>query len=193
MINPREGHCLAAIGSSFIYAIGSRLYNTSKTCEVYSIQNIEWKEIPELNRNRYLSTAVTLCERFIYVIGGYEPPISDIERLDTFSSPSQMKWEILRISSPQFEQDIKYWFGACAISGSEILIFGGKKDGNSSNSTFILDTQSQGITKTANLPQKDTFYQRTCLVKGGKVYAYGYENDNSYVYNIHNRTWAKKS
>lgn len=37
MINPREGHCLAAIGSSYIYAIGSRLYNTSKTCEVYNI------------------------------------------------------------------------------------------------------------------------------------------------------------
>ena len=44
MINPREGHCLAAIGSAYIYAIGSRLYNTSKTCEVYSILNNEWKE-----------------------------------------------------------------------------------------------------------------------------------------------------
>jgi len=37
MFYTREGHCLAAIGSEFIYAIGSRLYNTSKTCEVYSI------------------------------------------------------------------------------------------------------------------------------------------------------------
>lgn len=83
MLNPREGHCLAAIGSSYIYAIGSRLYNTSKTCEVYSMNNNEWKEVPELNRNRYLSTAVTLCERFIYVIGGYEPPVTDIEKLDT--------------------------------------------------------------------------------------------------------------
>jgi len=73
MIHPREGHCLAAIGSSFIYAIGSRLYNTSKTCEVFSIEANEWKEQPELNRNRYLSTAVTLNERYIYVMGGYEP------------------------------------------------------------------------------------------------------------------------
>jgi hypothetical protein len=38
MLNPREGHCLAAIGNNLIYAIGSRLYNTSKTCEVFSIQ-----------------------------------------------------------------------------------------------------------------------------------------------------------
>lgn len=73
MIHPREGHCLAAIGSSFIYAIGSRLYNTSKTCEIFSIEANEWKEQPELNRNRYLSTAVTVNERFIYVMGGYEP------------------------------------------------------------------------------------------------------------------------
>lgn len=42
MLNPREGHCLAAIGSSFIYAIGSRLYNTSKTCEVFSIAENAW-------------------------------------------------------------------------------------------------------------------------------------------------------
>lgn len=33
----------------------------------------EWREQPELNRNRYLSTAVTLNERYIYVLGGYEP------------------------------------------------------------------------------------------------------------------------
>lgn len=44
MINPREGHCLAAIGSSYIYAIGSRLYNTSKTCEVYDVAANEWRE-----------------------------------------------------------------------------------------------------------------------------------------------------
>jgi N-acetylneuraminic acid mutarotase len=75
---------LAAIGSQFVYAIGSRLYNTSKTCEVYSVDNNEWKEQPELNRNRYLSTAVTLGERYIYVLGGYEPMVTDIERLDTF-------------------------------------------------------------------------------------------------------------
>ena len=60
MINPREGHCLAAVGNELIYAIGSRLYNTSKTCEVYSIENNCWREKPELNRNRYLSTAVTI-------------------------------------------------------------------------------------------------------------------------------------
>ena len=86
MINPREGHCLAAIGSSYIYALGSRLYNTSKTCEVYSVADNKWIEQPELNRNRYLSTAVTLSERFIYVIGGYEPPVTDIERLDTLKA-----------------------------------------------------------------------------------------------------------
>ena len=85
MMHPREGHCLAAIGSKYIYAIGSRLYNTSKTCEVYSVQGNFWQEQPELNRNRYLSTAVTLNERYIYVLGGYEPSVTDIERLDTYA------------------------------------------------------------------------------------------------------------
>jgi hypothetical protein len=151
----------------------------------------EWKEQPELNRNRYLSTAVTVSERYIYVIGGYEPPITDIERLDTFNSNS-LYWELIKVYSQSFENDIKYWFGACAISNSEILIFGGKKDGASSNSAYVFDTHQRNIVKTANLPNKDTFYQRTFLVKGGKVYAYGYENDNAYIYSIANKTWTKK-
>jgi hypothetical protein len=140
MINPREGHCLAAVGSSFIYAIGSRLYNTSKTCEVYSIQHNRWREQPDLNRNRYLSTAVTIAERYIYVLGGYEPSVTDIERLDT-QSTDQPFWELIKVWSQSLENDIKYWFGACPISNSQILIFGGKKEGNSSSSSYIFDTQ----------------------------------------------------
>jgi len=46
--------------------------------------------------------------------------------------------------------------------------------------------------KTGALPQRDTFYQRTFLCKGGKVYAYGYENDNAYIYSIAQRQWVKK-
>lgn len=42
------------------------------------------------------------------------------------------------------------------------------------------------------MPNKDTFYQRTFLCKNGKVYAYGYENDSAYVYNIATQTWTKK-
>jgi len=140
MINPREGHCLAAVGNSFIYAIGSRLYNTSKTCEVYSIENNCWREKPELNRNRYLSTAVTIQQRYIYVFGGYEPSVADIERLDTANNEQPAFWELIKVWSTSLEADIKYWFGACPISQQEILIFGGKKDGASSCSSYIFDT-----------------------------------------------------
>lgn len=97
-----------------------------------------------------------MAERFIYVIGGYEPPITDIERLDTHS-PSAT-WELIKVYSQSFENDIKYWFGACAISTQEILIFGGKKDGASSNSSYVFDINLRQISKTANLPNKDTFY-----------------------------------
>ena len=90
---------MAAIGSNFIYAIGSRLYNTSKTCEVYSVARNQWREQPELNRNRYLSTAVTIQDRYIYVLGGYEPSVTDIERLDTDSNDEQPYWELMKVWS----------------------------------------------------------------------------------------------
>ena len=192
MIHPREGHCLAAIGSQYIYAIGSRLYNTSKTCEVFAVDSNEWREQPELNRNRYLSTAVTLNERYIYVLGGYEPQITDIERLDPMSINQPAYWELIKVYSPSLENDIKYWFGSCPISATEILVFGGKKDGASSNSSYIFDANQKQIIKTGNLPNKDTFYQRTFLLKNQKVHAYGYENDNAYIYNIATKSWTKK-
>jgi hypothetical protein len=96
------------------------------------------------------------------------------------------------VHSPPLENDIKYWFGSCPVSATEILIFGGKKDGASSNSSYLLDTVQKQIIKTGNLPSKDTFYQRTFLLKNGKVHAYGYENDNAYIYQISSKTWIKK-
>jgi hypothetical protein len=86
-----------------------------------------------------LSTAVTLNERYIYVLGGYEPQITDIERLDPMSINQPAYWELIKVYSPSLENDIKYWFGSCPISATEILVFGGKKDGASSNSSYIFD------------------------------------------------------
>ena len=191
MLNAREGHCLAAIGSNLIYAIGSRLYNTSKTCEVYSVVRGQWREQPELNKNRYLSTAVTIQDRYIYVMGGYEPSVTDIERFDT--EGDQQGWELIRVWSQSFENDIKYWFGACPISQNEILIFGGKKDGHSSQNSYIFDTAANRISKTGSMPNKETFYQRTSICRNGCVYSYGYETETAYIYEIERGTWTKRS
>lgn len=82
-------------------------------------------------------------------MGGYEPQVTDIERLDTFSSTgSPTYWELLKVYSPSLEGDIKYWFGSCPVSPTEILIFGGKKDGSSSNSSYLFDTTQKQIIKT---------------------------------------------
>lgn len=136
---------------------------------------------------------MTLNERFIYVMGGYEPQVTDIERLDTtLNHGGSAYWELINVYSPGLENDIKYWFGSCPVSATEILIFGGKKDGASSSSSYLFDTAQKLIVKTGNLPNKDTFYQRTFLLKNGSVYAYGYENDNAYIYSIASKTWIKK-
>lgn len=72
------------------------------------------------------------------------------------------------------------------------MIFGGKKDGNSSAGSYLFDTQLNQISKTGNMPSKDTFYQRTFICRNNKVYAYGYENENAYIYNIVSQQWIKK-
>jgi hypothetical protein len=91
------------------------------------------------------------------VIGGYEPSVTDIERLDTYNSHNGGYWELIKVYSQAFENDIKYWFGAYPVSQNEILIFGGKKDGTSSSSSYIFDTETKTISKTGNMPVKDTF------------------------------------
>ena len=67
-------------------------------------------------------------------------------------------WELIKVYSQGLEADIKYWFGSCPVSATEILIFGGKKDGASSSSSYLFDTANKQIIKTGNLPNKDTFY-----------------------------------
>lgn len=90
--------------------------------------------------------------------------MTDIERLDTASNNHNHNgggsayWELIKVYSPGLENDIKYWFGSCPVSATEILIFGGKKDGASSCSSYLFDTASRQIVKTGNLPNKDTFY-----------------------------------
>jgi len=41
---------------------------------------------------------VTIQDRYIYVLGGYEPSVTDIERLDTESS-EQPYWELIKVWS----------------------------------------------------------------------------------------------
>ena len=99
---------------------------------------------------------------------------------------------MIKVWAESFENDIKYWFGACPISTTEILIFGGKKDGNASSSSYIFDTQVKTMSKTGNLPNRETFYQRTFLEHNGKVFAHGYENDYPYIYDIRTKEWIRK-
>jgi hypothetical protein len=77
-------------------------------------------------------------------MGGYEPQVTDIERLDTSGNHGLANgsayWELIKVYSPGLENDIKYWFGSCPVSATEILIFGGKKDGASSGSSYLFDT-----------------------------------------------------
>ena len=74
-------------------------------------------------------------------MGGYEPQVTDIERLDTATNHGGSTfWELIKVYSQGLENDIKYWFGSCPVSATEILIFGGKKDGASSSSSYIFDT-----------------------------------------------------
>ena len=134
--------------------------------------------------------------RYIYVIGGRdsmnETPLESIERLDGFLDLDKQKWESLQHVNKDNMWSSRDTLGSFALNDSEILIFGGKKDGASSSSSYIFDTQQNQITKTGSLPNKDTFYQRTFLCKNGKVYAYGYENDYAYIYNMAAKTWSKK-
>ena len=50
---------------------------------------------------------MTIADRYIYVMGGYEPSVTDIERLDT-ESGDQPFWELIKVWSQSFENDIKF-------------------------------------------------------------------------------------
>jgi len=63
-------------------------------------------------------------------------------------------WELIKVYSPSLENDIKYWFGSCPVSSTEILVFGGKKmELHQTPHTSLILSQSR-LSK-----------QETCLIK----------------------------
>jgi hypothetical protein len=49
MIYGRESHAMVSLNAKYIFAIGSRKYNHSFTCEIYDISSDKWLKINNLN------------------------------------------------------------------------------------------------------------------------------------------------
>jgi N-acetylneuraminic acid mutarotase len=92
MVYGRESHAMVSLNAKYIFAIGSRKYNHSFTCEIYDISSDKWLKINNLNQGRYYCSACAFNKRFVYVIGGINKSgiINTIEKYDSFVTDA--KW-----------------------------------------------------------------------------------------------------
>jgi len=130
--------CTVNLHKNEIYVAGGYTHgNLTKRCEVYSIVDNQWRELPPLNEEKCSQTLVVLGGRYLYSLGGLTKQeagaylLSSIEVLD-LASPTP-RWEMLPIKLPHQSCDI----GALPLDNLSLLIYGGWNKQASQNA-FIM-------------------------------------------------------
>mmetsp|Transcript_23581 Transcript_23581/g.23242 ORF Transcript_23581/g.23242 Transcript_23581/m.23242 type:complete len:202 (+) Transcript_23581:1005-1610(+) len=183
MVFGRESHTLVALNAKYLFAIGSRIFKQSASCEIYDMEFDLWHVINSLNYGRYYCSACSFSKRFIYVIGGINKNglVNQIEKYDSFISDS--KWQVLNLIEPQWEG--RYFCASHQISENKIIIFGGFVGREMTNSSFELDVVALEVRESVNtqLQRNDSFHQRQPLHGTDKMlYAIGFESKVIHVF-----------
>lgn len=82
----RNGHSVCNVNDTHLVVSGTRV-GKSNTCEIYSIKDNTWSDLPELNQGRYYHSSCCFNGTKVFVFCGVEPIfkkyIDSIEVLDT--------------------------------------------------------------------------------------------------------------
>lgn len=82
MHHARDAHGIIAWKNNFMIVVGSwHVEASTKTVEIYDIQQNEWKQLPELNYATCAPGLIIVHDRYLYKVGG-TTNIRKIERLD---------------------------------------------------------------------------------------------------------------
>lgn len=82
MYNPRDAHGIIGWKNQYIIVVGSwHVEGSTKTVELYDIQQNRWSELPELNYATCAPGLIIFEERYLYKVGG-TTNIRKIEKFD---------------------------------------------------------------------------------------------------------------
>jgi len=96
MITSRSSFgCTVNVHTKKIYVAGGQTNGVqTKRCEVYDVEQNQWKELPDLNEAKSAASLCILSGRWLYCAGGFSKPVYNspatlllqIEVLDLWST-----------------------------------------------------------------------------------------------------------
>jgi len=191
----RKRMCFGCVnqGKNSIIIVGG--YNNSgliSTCEKFDLLKRKSVELPQLPENKSNCSLCILDEKFLYCIGGYSTEVesTSIDLLD-LSNP-ESKWKNI------INSEIGDWHGSqnpgvIAISQTQILIFGGKCNGQIVNDSLIFDAHEKLFKKTEEMKDCDTFLGCRPILYKEKVYTFGCHENSLHEFSIKNNSWDIKT
>lgn len=82
MNHSRDAHGLISFMDKYIIVVGSwHVEESQKTCEIYDLENDQWKELPQLNEGTCAPGLIVISNRYLYKLGG-TTDIAKVEMLD---------------------------------------------------------------------------------------------------------------
>ena len=60
--HPRNGHAICAAGLNKVIITGTRVENLGATCEILSVKENKWDDLPDLNDGRYYHSSCSFNE-----------------------------------------------------------------------------------------------------------------------------------
>ena len=171
----KSSHKVEIMSRDTFATIGGLSENRSiPYCELYSVSDNKWTNLPSLNIPRSDHATALFLNRHLYAIGGVNGRNS-IEKLDVLEMD---KWDVVSIDLPNLIDGI----GAFSISNTEILILY-----NNSKTIGIYNADTNTITNhESDIILDDYCLNSTCMI-GANVYLVGYTQGNMHIYNIYDK------
>eukprot|EP00826_Nyctotherus_ovalis_P042732 TRINITY_DN4441_c0_g1_i1.p1 TRINITY_DN4441_c0_g1~~TRINITY_DN4441_c0_g1_i1.p1 ORF type:complete len:463 (+),score=78.38 TRINITY_DN4441_c0_g1_i1:162-1550(+) len=193
MLHKRHSHGLVALNDKCLHAVGGcGDEGCMKSCEVYLIEEDEWKESEGLNMRR---CCVGLCQfeqRVVYAFYGFKTVEMcsiecSIEKLDT--TAVNPKWNIVNVNPLKGIVN----FGMGQISDKEILLFGGSSFVYKvpKKNCYIFNTETKSLTKgEMKMACPDEFVGTHSIYNGKALIALG-RSDCVHYFDVQSKAWNK--
>ena len=124
MIYSHWNHSMIA-DDNYIFVVGG--FNSNK-CEYYSMKNMKWEAMPDLNSEERQRPILVIHKNYLYAFMGHTQYsiLDSIERINISKlGSSSSKWEKVSISNPN-GINMKFYGAGIYVKNNEVYFIGGK-------------------------------------------------------------------
>lgn len=109
MHHARDAHGMVGWKDRYIIVVGSwHVEKSTRTCEIYDIENNEWHMLPDLNEGTCAPGLIIVENRYLYKLGG-TTDIGKVEMLDLHKINLVSKRNKIKDNHSNFDSNLDSW------------------------------------------------------------------------------------